>query len=248
MLREYQVVEIFPTLQGEGTWAGRRAVFVRLAGCNMWDGKPEHRARGQGACAMWCDTYFAKGQPMSYAEILARMEAAWQVGSDKMVVITGGEPTLQMDIALVKAMKHEGWYVACETNGTRDSDALEIVDHVCVSPKRGSVLQVWIAEELKVVLPGCVPGAPPEMRWSESELLGIAAQGQWDRKYVQPQDVTDPTTVEVTALTRMRSMREIGPTAAGQMFQRNVDECVAWVHAHSDWRLSLQQHKYIGLR
>lgn len=251
MSKRYSVVEVFPTLQGEGLWAGRACVFLRMAGCNMWNGRPEDRHKGQGACAMWCDTDFAKGDPQSLPEVLARLDAAWEQHgggqSRRMVVISGGEPTLQLDVALAKALKHEGWFTAIETNGTNDVDALSIIDHVCVSPKRGSTLQVWQAEELKVVIPGGVRAALDEHQWSIEELLALAAQGEWQHKFVQPQDVTDPTTVGVTELTRRLGHHE-KIFRASELYDQNVKRCVDFVSRHPDWRLSLQQHKYIGAR
>jgi len=254
MSSKYGVVEIFPTLQGEGLLAGRACVFLRLSGCNQWNGRPEDRAKGSGACAMWCDTNFAKGDSQDLAEVLTRLEANWQQGGagdlGRMVVISGGEPTLQLDLALAKALKHEGWFTSIETNGTNQCEALDIIDHVCVSPKRGSTLVVWRAEELKVVLPGGVPAAPPEHQWSDGELLGLADQGDWGHLFVQPQDVTDPTTVELTALTHGRSIKNhsLGSGVAGQIYSANVNLCVDFVRRNPRWRLSLQQHKYIGVR
>lgn len=254
MSRSYSVVEVFSTIQGEGKWTGRACVFLRFAGCNMWSGRPEDRSKGAGACAMWCDTDFAKGHKMALPEVLGRLEAAWMPGqecsTDRMVVISGGEPTLQLDDELAKALLHEGWFTAIETNGTVDNPSLELVDHVCVSPKQGSVLKVWGAHELKFVLPGAVPGAPPDHHWSEDQLLTIARDGEWGALYVQPQDVTDQTTVELTALTHARQRRNhvMGSIGAGQLYEANLKTCVDWVKSHPSWRLSLQTHKYIGAR
>lgn len=252
--RTYSVVEVFSTIQGEGKWAGRAAVFLRFAGCNMWSGRPEDRSKGSGACAMWCDTDFAKGTKQSIAEVLTRLQGAWETTSrsesNKMVVISGGEPTLQLDDELAKALAHEGWFTAIETNGTVDNPSLELIDHVCVSPKRGSLLKVWGAHELKVVIPGAVPGAPPELHWSEEELISLQKNGEWGALYVQPQDVTDQSTVELTALTHARQMRHhvMGSLGAMELYRANVQLCVDWVKAHPSWRLSLQTHKYIGAR
>lgn len=250
MTKSYSVVEIFPTLQGEGLLSGQSSIFLRFAGCNQWNGRPEDRSKGTGACAMWCDTDFAKGDKMDLIEILTRLEAAWGDGPGRTVVMTGGEPTLQLDLELAKALKHEGWFTAIETNGTINNPALDIVDHVCVSPKRGSKLLVWAAQELKVVLPGGAPGAPPDHQWLEPELEWLAEQGTWGAKFVQPQDVTDVTTVGHTTLTVMRSALRHGAPARtlDNLYQLHVDACVAFVRAHPDWRLSLQAHKYLGLR
>lgn len=195
---------------------------------------------------------------MELMEVLTRLEAAWNQraapgeaqGLNKMVVITGGEPCLQLDDALAKALSHEGWFTAVETNGTIDNPTLDIIDHVCVSPKRGSALVVWGAHELKVVVPGGVQGAPPEHQWDEDELLGLAKRGQWGALYVQPQDVTDQSTVELTALTHLRSLKNhsMGGIKANALYEGNVATCVDFVQRHPSWRLSLQTHKMIGVR
>lgn len=256
MTRKYVITESFATLQGEGLWAGRRAVFLRFAGCNMWNGKPEDRDQGQGACAQWCDTNFAEGVKLSLEDVMMRIEAEWgphpygdKPDNCRMVVCTGGEPTLQLDVDLVNAMHAFGWYVAIETNGTRDADVLRWVDHVCVSPKKGSVLKVWKAHELKVVLPGGVAGAPEEHQWSPAELANLGSQGAWTHKFVQPQDVTNKNAVEQTYLHAIR----LGATAqqvgvADAIYRGHLSMCMRWIEENPGWRLSLQQHKYIGLR
>lgn len=255
MSSKYSVVELFPTIQGEGKWAGRACVFLRLAGCNQWNGRPEDRSKGEGACAMWCDTNFAKGQALTMADILTRLDGAWAqyVSSplNRMVVITGGEPCLQLDDAFVVALAKEGWFTAVETNGTIDNSALELIDHVCVSPKRGALpLKVWGAHELKVVIPGAVPGAPPEHHWTEEELEALRKGGEWGALYIQPQDVADVTTVELTALTQGRkaTRHTLGVDHSMSMYAANVALAVDFVQRHPQWRLSLQTHKYIGQR
>ena len=255
MSRKYSVSEMFPTLQGEGKWAGRAAVFLRMSGCNLWNGKPADRSKGRGACAMWCDTDFSKGQTMSLVEVLARAEGLWERHAkgpaNKMVVITGGEPMLQVDDDMLKAFSTEGWFTAVETNGTVENDALDLVDHVCLSPKLGSNLKVWGAHELKVVLPGGVPGAPPDHHWDEDALDELRVLGEWGALYVQPQDVTDPTTVELSALTMARrpdKRHVLGVDQAMSFYDRNLAMCVDFVQRHPEWRLSLQQHKMIGMR
>src|SRR5215470_5978472 len=118
----YAVKEMFYTLQGEGARAGRPAVFLRFAGCNLWSGREEDRAR---AVCNFCDTDFVGmdgpgGGRFATAEDLARaVEAAWQGGErDRLTVITGGEPLLQVDEALIAALHARGFQIAIETNGT----------------------------------------------------------------------------------------------------------------------------------
>jgi 7-carboxy-7-deazaguanine synthase (Cx14CxxC type) len=158
----YAVKEIFLTLQGEGAHAGRRAVFCRFAGCNLWSGREEDRAEAQ--CS-FCDTDFVgldgtRGGRFPDAETLARViEEEWGPGSEgRWVVLTGGEPLLQVNAALVDALHGRGFMVAVETNGTVEAPAG--LDWLCVSPKAGTELRVRAGHELKLVYPQA--GAPPE--------------------------------------------------------------------------------------
>ncbi|HEX2218947.1 MAG TPA: 7-carboxy-7-deazaguanine synthase [Gemmatimonadales bacterium] len=171
----YAVKEIFYTLQGEGANTGRPAVFCRFAGCNLWTGREADRAE---AVCRFCDTDFVGtdgpgGGKFPDARALARaIAAAWPVagaadealGGDtlgpgrRFVVCTGGEPLLQLDTALLRALHAEGFEVAVETNGTLEPPAG--VDWLCVSPKAGAPLAVRGGDELKLVYPQV--GAEPE--------------------------------------------------------------------------------------
>jgi 7-carboxy-7-deazaguanine synthase (Cx14CxxC type) len=145
----YTVKELFYTLQGEGGQAGRAAVFLRFAGCNLWSGREEDRA---GAACRFCDTDFVGGSRYGDAETLARAAAAlWPGGGHPLAVCTGGEPGLQLDAALVDALHGQGFEIAVESNGTV---ALPPgLDWICVSPKAGTRLAVTAGEELKLVWP-----------------------------------------------------------------------------------------------
>lgn len=154
----YAVKEVFHTLQGEGVHAGRAAVFLRFAGCNLWSGREEDRERGTGGCSRWCDTDFVgtdgeRGGRFATPEALAaRVAATWRGGSGRrFVVCTGGEPLLQLDEPLVVALHAEGFEIAVETNGTRP--APPGVDWLCVSPKQGGELVLRSGHELKLVVP-----------------------------------------------------------------------------------------------
>lgn len=159
----YAVKEIFYTLQGEGANAGTPAVFLRFAGCNLWSGREEDRA---GAVCRFCDTDFAGtdgpgGGKFAAAGALAdAVLAAWPRGveSHRFVVCTGGEPLLQLDEAVVRALHERGFRVAIETNGTQAVPAG--VDWVCVSPKAGAPLVARRGDELKLVFPQA--GGEPE--------------------------------------------------------------------------------------
>jgi 7-carboxy-7-deazaguanine synthase len=151
----YAVKEIFLTLQGEGAQAGRPAVFCRFAGCNLWSGREEDRAE---AICTFCDTDFVGmdgpgGGRFADADALANaIEGTWGGGAaDRLVVLTGGEPTLQLDAALIEALHGRGFEIAIETNGTLPVP--EGVDWICVSPKADAPLVQTRGQELKLVFP-----------------------------------------------------------------------------------------------
>ncbi|WMW78932.1 7-carboxy-7-deazaguanine synthase [Undibacterium cyanobacteriorum] len=152
----YSIKEIFYTLQGEGTHAGRPAVFCRFAGCNLWTGREEDRS---SAVCQFCDTDFVGtdgengGKFKTPQAVAARINALWPEAYEgsKFVVFTGGEPLLQLDEPLIDAMHDAGFEIAIETNGTIEVPSG--VDWICVSPKMGSQLVVKKGDELKVVIP-----------------------------------------------------------------------------------------------
>ena len=146
--------EIFATLQGEGYHALRPAIFLRFAGCNLWSGREEDRA---GAVCRFCDTDFVGGTRFATAEELARAVA--DAGTPRFVVVTGGEPLLQLDRPLVDALHERGFEIAIETNGTLLPP--EGVDWVCVSPKAEAELRLTRGDELKLVYPQDGPGGDP---------------------------------------------------------------------------------------
>lgn len=157
----YAVKECFYTLQGEGAQAGRAAVFLRFAGCNLWSGREQDRA--SAACS-FCDTDFVGtdgegGGKFATADALARWVAQrWPGGGRPYVVCTGGEPLLQLDAAAVNALHAQGFEVAVETNGTQP--APPGLDWICVSPKADVPLVLTSGHELKLVHPQ--PLAPPQ--------------------------------------------------------------------------------------
>ena len=177
----YAVKECFLTLQGEGVQTGRRAVFLRFAGCNLWSGREEDRAEAQ---CRFCDTDFvgtdgAGGGKFRSADSLAdRVDQIWGVApGQRLVVITGGEPMLQLDPALVDALHARGFRIAVETNGTLP--AVAGIDWLCVSPKAGTEVVQRSGNELKLVWPQ--PGIDPAEleRWAFDHFL------------VQPMDCAD---------------------------------------------------------
>jgi 7-carboxy-7-deazaguanine synthase (Cx14CxxC type) len=177
----YSVKEIFYTLQGEGTHAGRPAVFCRFSGCNLWSGRESDRAT---AVCKFCDTDFVGtdgelGGKYDNEELAQRIDSLWPVthAASKFVVFTGGEPLLQLDKALIDSIHARGFEIAIETNGT--VDVPEGIDWVCVSPKMGSILKVKRGNELKVVIP------------QERQSLADYESLQFEHFYVQPMDGPD---------------------------------------------------------
>ena len=152
----YQVKEIYYTLQGEGAQAGRAAVFLRFAGCNLWSGREDDRSE---AVCKFCDTDFVGtsgpgGGKFASADSLADAVAAeWGVasGAKPYVVCTGGEPLLQLDAGLLRALHERGFEVGIETNGTMLPPAG--IDWICVSPKADAELALTHGDELKLVFP-----------------------------------------------------------------------------------------------
>ena len=174
----YSVKEIFLTLQGEGGQAGRAAVFCRFTGCNLWTGREQDRA---AAICNFCDTDFIGtdgqgGGKFADADALAEaVLAVWTGGaSERLVVCTGGEPLLQLDVALVAAFKARGFAIAVETNGTQIPPSG--IDWLCVSPKANATVVVGAGQELKLVYPQA--GVDP------AAFEGL----DFERFYLQPMD------------------------------------------------------------
>lgn len=229
-LRRYAVKAVWRTLQGEGTWAGRPAVFVRFAGCNLWTGREADRARDAArghACAAFCDTDFTRdGAIRLSADDLAGAVARAGGHAVDFVVLTGGEPLLQADAALVDALHGRGFEVAVETNGTvRLADAFgpdpaSHPDWIVCSPKRpASATVVEALDELKLV----VPAYRPAEYASVAARVRLHVVGARARRYlwVQPED--GPRLAEATRLA------------------------VDLAQADPRWRVSVQTHKILGV-
>ena len=169
----YSVKECFLTLQGEGMQSGSRAVFLRFAGCNLWTGREQDRASAQ---CRFCDTDFVGtdgeggGKFHRADELAGHVEARWGEGRDqRLVVITGGEPMLQLDEKLVEALHERGFRVAVETNGTLPAAAG--VDWICVSPKAGSIVVQREGDELKLIWPQAGIDPAELERWGFDHFL-----------------------------------------------------------------------------
>lgn len=206
----YKVNEIFYTLQGEGAHMGIPAVFVRFSGCNL-------------RCP-WCDTEFAEFTEMSAEEIVAAIQDLYDTPNDrrKMVVLTGGEPSLQVDEALVKALHEAGFYICIETNGTRSLPAG--IDWITCSPKAGTKLALRRVNEVKVVYTG---EYDPEIWRTQLEA---------EHWMLQPLRYTGEWLIE-HAVDEWEDDRN-----------DNLDDTVRYILAHPFWRLSIQVHKIVGLR
>lgn len=196
-LKFYRINEIFASLQGEGYWTGRAAVFVRFSGCNL-------------RCP-FCDTDFRQYESLTREDILRRVQEA--SSSCRFVILTGGEPTLQVDSELVDLFHQHHYYIAMETNGTLPCP--EGVDWVTCSPKgaycAGAKLAVRKVHEVKVVYDGEHPVSDE----------GLECQA----RYLQPCDTGDETRNKEILLGTIRYVME-----------------------HPQWRLSLQTHKFLGIR
>ena len=209
----YSAKEVFLTVQGEGGQAGRPAVFLRFAGCNLWSGREQDRAN---AVCTFCDTDFVGvdgdgGGKFATPDLLAdHVAAMWRgrAGDPKLVVCTGGEPLLQLDAPLIAALHARGFEIAIESNGTLV--APDGVDWICISPKADAEVVQTRGAELKLVYPQ--PRAMPE----RFESL------DFERFWLQPMD---------------------GPDQAA-----NTAAAIEYCLTHPQWRLSVQTHKYIGVR
>ena len=232
-VRRYAVKSLWRTLQGEGVWAGRPAVFVRFVGCNMWTGYEADRdrdaARGP-ACAAFCDTDFTKEGSVRLTAAALAAEAARVATADggegiDLVVLTGGEPLLQADAALVGALRAVGLEVAVETNGTvRLADAFgppeAWPDWIVCSPKLpASQTVIEALDELKLVVPAYRPAAYAAVadRVRAHRIGGRARRALW----LQPEDGP-----RLAAATRL---------------------AVALAQATAGWRVSVQTHKVLGV-
>jgi 7-carboxy-7-deazaguanine synthase (Cx14CxxC type) len=222
----YSVKEIFYTLQGEGGNAGRPAVFCRFSGCNLWSGREQDRA---SAVCQFCDTEFVGtdgtlGGKFDTAEALALKIASLWPNSDKFnrfVVLTGGEPLLQVDEMLLDALHAQGFTIAVESNGT--VKAPKGIDWLCISPKAGAAGVDWVQKsgnELKVVW--------PQIGFTKTDLDNIAnsAELNFDTKYISPMD-----------------------NISNKLLQKdNIKVCIQICLDNPAWKLSLQTHKITGIR
>lgn len=218
--KTYLVHSMFATLQGEGAWMGRRAVFVRFTGCNVWSGHEADRERDaarNSACAAICDTQFAGVRPelaggkYSLELLVARVLSLWgKKHRDQLfVVFTGGEPGLQLDETLVDALHEVSAYVAVETNGSVRLPTN--MDWVALSPKFPMRIVVDHVDEVKVLYPLFM-----------DDIFRIIEDKRFAHvpKWVQPVDDKDP-----------------------KKNDENLGACLAFVTTYPMFRLGAQQQK-----
>jgi 7-carboxy-7-deazaguanine synthase len=209
-----KVKEIFYSIQGEGMNAGRPAVFVRFAGCNLWSGREQDRA---GAICKFCDTDFRGGESYTIGELVDEVYNVSEFSRGwPLVILTGGEPMLQIGPGLIREFNRWHVEVAIETNGTIAIPEVWGIDWICVSPKAGTVIEQYKADELKLVWPQ--EGLDPA-EFSDGERY------MYENLLLQPKWEEDPAAR-----------------------QANIDACIDYIKIHTEWRLSLQTHKLIGVR
>ena len=213
----YFVKEAFFTMQGEGFYTGRPAVFLRFTGCNLWSGREEDRA---DAVCSFCDTDFTGtdgvggGRFDSAQQLSQQIAEIWSHGIDPSapigrpyVVCTGGEPLLQLDDALLTSLHNDGFEVGVETNGTLNPP--DGIDWMCVSPKAGSDLNIRSGSELKLVFPQ-TGNHPRDFQHLE-----------FSHFYLQPMD--------------------------GPSIEPNTLEVIRYYLKNPSWKLSVQTHKLLSI-
>ena len=207
----YRIKEIYFTQQGEGKNTGKDFVFVRFAGCNLWSGKEKHRA---SAICKFCDTDFygtngVNGGIYETKDLVTKIKSLWiSKDSEIRVVLTGGEPLLQVDDSLITALKKANIYIAIETNGTLK--APKGIDWICMSPKANTDIQLTEGSEIKVIY--------PQENLDPADFNNM----NFSNYYIQPMDSKD--------------------------YEANVSKSVEFCMQNSNWRLSLQTHKILGIR
>jgi 7-carboxy-7-deazaguanine synthase len=232
MEKRYQVKSVWKTLQGEGLFAGRPAVFVRMVGCNLWSGYQDTRRRDAerngAACPLWCDTDFTREGSQSYqAQELAQYIRRIGEGIS-FCVITGGEPLLQLDASLMEVLHAEGFFVAIETNGTlkledsfsTSSGNLLPPDWIVCSPKLPQEqLKLEYFDELKLVIPDYPPASYSGFlqRQRQHRVQGNVLPLLW----LQPED--------------------------GDRLRQATLSAIGLSLSNPQWRVSVQTHKILGV-
>ncbi len=219
----YKVNEIFYTLQGEGAHSGIPAVFVRFSGCNL-------------RCP-WCDTDFADHTDMTAEQIVAEAQALYDIPNErrKMLVLTGGEPSLQVDKPLLDALHAAGFYICIETNGTRPLP--EGIDWITCSPK---------VERLDTRL-GHSGEVPTKLALKRVNEVKVVYTGEYDPEIWREQLQAEHWLLQPLRFTGEWLMQS-GIDEWQDDRNDNLDDTVRYILTHPFWRLSVQLHKIVGLR
>ena len=200
-----KVNEIFYSLQGEGVYTGTAAVFLRLSGCNMkcW----------------FCDTKgHEQGTEMTEEEIAERVSQY----PARHIVITGGEPTMQLNARLTQLLHGKGFYIQIETNGALPLKDGTEVDWITCSPK-GNEIKIQRIDELKLLF--------------IKEYLEKYKEVKASQRCLQPLDEGGQ---EVQTLASQAGSSRFASSRGG-------NEVISYIKEHPQWRLSLQTHKLINI-
>ena len=240
-MRHVKVQSVFATLQGEGRLAGTAAIFVRYVGCNVWSGLHRDRDRdvSRGFCAKFCDTDFVNvdkenhGGVYSEAGLVDRIAHLAEEHDTELVVLTGGEPTLQVTAEFVDLLHNRSKMVAIETNGSAMPP--RNIDWISLSPKPPMrVHQDLIANELKVLYP--VVSHP------DRYLHHLAAESFPGNAFVMPLDVFAPARMLEAEYGTQSKVHLPFVTDDG------VAACVKYVQENPGWKVGVQAHKLWGLK
>lgn len=211
-MQKYKIKEIFgPTIQGEGSQAGKPVFFIRFSGCNKWNGREQSKAK---SICSYCDTDFVGGDWMTAHDINERVVSIAAGYPIKILVLSGGEPTMQVDSSLIETLKNYGWEIHIETNGTSDMEKYHhLIDHITMSPKQSpQQTKLKSCSDIKFLYPYIGNGITPK-NFSVSDI-------SYKNIFIQP------------------IMRD----DYHENLKEAIDECLLY-----NYRLSIQQHKIIGV-
>lgn len=227
-MKHYFVKEVFHSPQGEGHRVGTMNVFVRFAGCNLQcvDRERNSPLKGNEVNAGFnCDTDFAKGEKMTLVDLVALIVET-DIGRSQNVIFTGGEPALQLDEPLMSELTRRNYRLHIETNGTKKLPPQRSNGYLwtVVSPKPGTEVVVRVADEVRCVV-----------KWGQvPDPVGIRAKHYFASPAFRAPEV------DVVNGGWKGSMNDLDPKA--------VEWVLAWCRENPPWRISLQMHKFLGVR
>ncbi|MBQ7632251.1 MAG: radical SAM protein [Paludibacteraceae bacterium] len=228
----YKVNEIFYTLQGEGAHSGIPAVFVRFSGCNL-------------RCP-WCDTEFTEYTSMTAEQIIEEMNALYDLPNErrKMCVLTGGEPSLQVDTPLIDALHQAGFYICIETNGTRPLPPG--IDWITCSPKMVCQSEGRSVSET-VCQRSCLSAKRSSLALKQVNEVKVVYTGDYDPEIWRTQLKADHWLLQPLRFTGEWLLDHAVDEWEDDR-NDNLDDTVRYILTHPFWRLSVQLHKIVGLR